>query len=189
MRLQYLISRVFEERQYKCSCLKQMHESLKDCSERTLAVEVDYIPHVSVQQWKIQEEWRKWTNSPEEWYAEQKNQTQIAVPTQVDQISPSTSRKCDYCVHNACIAGSFLRGILSASIRAMTTSKIQALVLQNHGHEHDLCHGYLDQNWYIHSSTLVCTLPSSSLLSLSLTCTLISSNSCCLKWLLREMRM
>ena len=31
----------------------------------------------------------------------------------------------------------------------------------------EISHGYLDQNWYIHSSTLVCTLPSSSLVSLT----------------------
>ena len=46
----------FEERQYRRAYLKQMHESLKDCSERTLTVEVDYTSPVLVQQWKIQEE-------------------------------------------------------------------------------------------------------------------------------------
>ena len=104
MRLHSLIFRVFEERQYMCAYLKQMHELLKDCSGRTLAVEVDHTP-VLVQPWKIQEESRKCTNSPEECYTEQRIQTQKAVSTQVDQISPSTSRRCDYCVHSACIVG------------------------------------------------------------------------------------
>jgi len=53
MRLQSLISRAFEERQYRRAYLKQMHESLKDSSERTLTVKVDHTPLVSVQQWKI----------------------------------------------------------------------------------------------------------------------------------------
>jgi len=43
----------FEERQYRRAYLKQMHESLKDCFERTLTVKVDHTPPVSVQQWKI----------------------------------------------------------------------------------------------------------------------------------------
>ena len=44
MRLQSLISKAFKERQYMCAYLKQMHELLKDLSERTLAVEVDHAP-------------------------------------------------------------------------------------------------------------------------------------------------
>jgi len=43
------ISRAFEERQYRRAYLKQMHESLKDSSERTLTVKVDHTPLVSVQ--------------------------------------------------------------------------------------------------------------------------------------------
>ena len=46
MRLLSLIFRAFEERQYRRAYLKQMHESLKDCSERTPAVEVDHTPPV-----------------------------------------------------------------------------------------------------------------------------------------------
>jgi len=55
MRLQSLISRAFKDRQYRRAYLKQMHELLKDYYERTLAVEVDHTPPVSVQPWKIQE--------------------------------------------------------------------------------------------------------------------------------------
>jgi len=48
MRLQSLVFRAFEERQYRCAYLKQMHELLKDWYERTLVVEVDHTPPVSV---------------------------------------------------------------------------------------------------------------------------------------------
>ena len=112
-----------------------MHELLQDCSERTLAVEVDHTPPVSVQPWKIHEEWRKWTNSLEECYAEQRSQTQKAMPTQVDQISPSTSRRCDYYVHSACITG-----VLSLKHSVcLHTSRIhlqQIHVLQNRDRDH-----------------------------------------------------
>ena len=45
----------FWERQYRLAYLKQMHELLKDYSERILAIKVHHTPLVSVQQWKIQE--------------------------------------------------------------------------------------------------------------------------------------
>ena len=138
MRLQSLISMAFKERQYRCAYLKQMHELLKDCSEITLTVKVDHTPPVSVQPWKIQKEWRKWTNSPE-CYPEQRNQTQKVVSTQIDQISPNTPRRCDYCVHSACIAGILSQRhsvwfhtshvhlqqihVLSSKIAAMTTPR------------------------------------------------------------------
>ena len=48
MRLLSLISIAFEERQYSRAYLKQMHESLNDRFERTLVVEVDHTPLVSV---------------------------------------------------------------------------------------------------------------------------------------------
>jgi len=54
MRLLSLISRAFKERQYRRAYLKQMHESLKDRSERTLAVRVYHTP-VTVQPRKNQE--------------------------------------------------------------------------------------------------------------------------------------
>ena len=38
----------FEESQYRLAYLKKMHESLKDCSERTLTVEIDHTLPVSV---------------------------------------------------------------------------------------------------------------------------------------------
>jgi len=44
-----LIFRAFKEMQYRCAYLKQMHESLKDRSERTLAVGVYITPPTTVQ--------------------------------------------------------------------------------------------------------------------------------------------
>ena len=43
---QSLISRAFEERQYGRAYLKQMHELLKDYSERTLTVRVYHTPAI-----------------------------------------------------------------------------------------------------------------------------------------------
>ena len=54
MRLLSLISRVFDERQYRRAYLKQMNELLKDCSENTLAGGVYHTPAI-VQPWKSQE--------------------------------------------------------------------------------------------------------------------------------------
>ena len=59
-------------------------------------------------------------NSSEECYAEQKNHIQIAMPTQVDQISPSTSRRSVSTM--PALPVSFLRGTLSAYIRSTSTS-------------------------------------------------------------------
>jgi len=77
---------------------------------------------------------------------EQKNQNQIVVPTQVDQISLSTSRRCDYCVHIACIIGDLSQ---SHSVYLYTSQvylqQIHVLVLQNRGHDHD--HGHVQKPW------------------------------------------
>jgi len=118
MRLLSLIFRVFEKRQYKRAYLKQMHESLKDYSERTLAVGVYHTPPAIIQPWKSPD---KQTRRPKEYHTGQKNQTQTIVLTQVDQISPSTFQRCDYHVHNAYIVGAFLRGTLSTSMTSTST--------------------------------------------------------------------
>ena len=94
-----------------------MHKSLKDCSKRTLVVRV-YHTLMTVQLWKSPNEQ---TRRPEEYHTGQENQTQTVVPTQVDQISLSTFRRCDCYVHNTYITGAFLRGTLSASIRSTST--------------------------------------------------------------------
>jgi len=118
MRLLSLISR-FEDRQYRCVYLKQIHESLKDCSERTLVVEVYHTLPTTTQLWKSPDEQMR---RHKEYHTGQEDQTQIVVPTQVDQISPSTFQRCDYYVHNTYIVGDFLWGTLSASIRSTFTS-------------------------------------------------------------------
>jgi len=78
-----------------------MHKLLKDCTKKILAVRVYHTPLVTVQLWKSLDKQMR----PEEYHTGQENQTQIAVPTQVDQISPSTFRRCDCYIHNAYING------------------------------------------------------------------------------------
>ena len=82
-----LISRALKERQYRRVYLKQMHEWLKDYSERTLAGGVYQTSPAIVQPWKSQE--KKMKNS-EDYHTGQKYQNQIVVPTQNVQISPNT---------------------------------------------------------------------------------------------------
>jgi len=70
----------------------------------------------------------------------QENQNQIAVLTQDVQISLDTFRRCDCYVHNAYIAGAFLRGTLSirstftSNESTSSSSKIVATITTgNHG--------------------------------------------------------
>ena len=71
MKLLSLISRAFEERQYRRACLKLMHESLKDCSERILASVVYHTSPATVQPWKNQDERMK--KRHEEYYTGQED--------------------------------------------------------------------------------------------------------------------
>jgi len=54
MMLLSLIFRAFEGKQYRSAYMKQMHASLKDCSERTLTFKVYHTPPAIVQLWKSQ---------------------------------------------------------------------------------------------------------------------------------------
>ena len=157
MRLLSLIFRVFEKRQYKRAYLKQMHESLKDYSERTLAVGVYHTPPAIIQPWKSPD---KQTRRPKEYHTGQKNQTQTIVLTQVDQISPSTSRGSDYCVHNVCSIAGVLSQMHSVCLHTshVHLQQIHVLVLQNCGHDHGRVQkpwqtrGNISSSRYLHNS-------------------------------------
>ena len=119
MRPLSLISRAFEEKQYMRVYLKQMHESLKDSSERTLAVGVYHTPLATIQLWKSLDEQMK---RPEDYHTGKEDQNQITVSTQVNQISLSTFWDVITASTVPALQRVFLRGTLSVTIRATSTS-------------------------------------------------------------------
>jgi len=69
----------------------------------------------------------------EEYHTGQEDQNQIDVPTQVDQISPSTFRRCDYYVHNAYIADASTSNEFTFSSSKILTTTMTSATPKNHG--------------------------------------------------------
>jgi len=122
MKVLSLISKAFEERRYSHSYVKMMHESLNDCSKRTRTDAIYHTPLV-IEQWKSQKNQKVEGDEYEQYHKGQECHHQLIVHIQGDQISPSTSQKCDYFSRYAYIAWPLITKSLSTTIKTTTTSK------------------------------------------------------------------
>jgi len=143
MKLLSLICKAIEERRYRHSYLKMIHESLNDCSERTRRTRTDAVyhtSHVTKQQWERQKNDSEGMEEHEyeHYHHRQKCQHQPVVPIPGDQTSLSISQISDFPP-----AVLTLPGPLSTTFCLPPYHdhlQMSHILLQNYDHDHDLCH-------------------------------------------------